>query len=75
MEVQINIGFDELVKAAKKLPAKQWIKLKQVVDKESKPAKGISDMETFLLSAPTFSKKQLDDLTKTRKAITQWRAK
>lgn len=73
MEVQVDIGFDELVKVAKKLPAKQWIRLKQAVDK--KPAKPISDIETLLLSAPTFSKKQLEEIAKTRKAIAQWRTK
>jgi len=75
MEVQINIEFDELVRAAKKLPATQWVKLKQAVDKTIKPAKQVSDLETFLLSAPTFSKKQLNEIAKTRNAISQWRTK
>lgn len=34
-----------------------------------------AELENFLLSAPTFSKKQLDEIAKTRKAINQWRTK
>ncbi len=75
MEAQIEIGFDQLVQLAKRLPATQWTKLKQEVDKEKVSDKEVSDLETFLLTAPTFTKKQLDEITKTRKAINQWRTK
>lgn len=71
MEAQIEIGFDQLVQLAKRLPATQWTKLKQEVDKEKVSDKEVSDLETFLLTAPTFTKKQLDEITKTRKAINQ----
>jgi hypothetical protein len=73
--VQVDIEFDQLVELAKKLPAKQWTKLKQAVDKEESNDSSSSELETFLLSAPTFSKKQLEEIAKTRKAINQWRAK
>ncbi len=75
MEAQIEIGFDQLVQLAKRLPATQWTKLKKEVDKEKVSDKEVSDLETFLLTAPTFTKKQLDEITKTRKAINQWRTK
>ena len=75
MQVQVDIEFDQLVELAKKLPAKQWTKLKQAVDEEQPSDKNASELETFLLSAPTFSKKQLDEIAKTRKAINQWRTK
>ncbi len=75
MQVQIDIGFEQLVKIAKTLPEKQWQKLKQEVEKEIIEPKTASDLETFLLSAPTFSKKQLNQITKTREAINQWRTK
>jgi hypothetical protein len=32
-------------------------------------------LKPFLLMAPTFTKKQLDEIVKTRKAINQWRTK
>lgn len=75
MRVQVDIGFDQLVKLAKQLPTTQWTKLKTEVEKEQKQANTTSDMEAFLLTAPTFTKKQLDEVAKTRKAISQWRTK
>lgn len=34
MQVQLEIEFDQLVQIAKKLPAKQWYKLKKEVEKQ-----------------------------------------
>ena len=75
MELQVDIKFEQLIKLAKQLPATQWTKLKSEVENENIGAKKVSDLETFLLSAPTFNKKQLNEIDKTRKAITQWRTK
>lgn len=75
MQVQVDIGFDQLVKLAKQLPATQWKKLKTEVEKEEEQTNTTSDLEEFLLSAPTFNKKQLDEIAKTRKRISQWRTK
>lgn len=75
MELQVDIAFDQLVKLAKQLPAPQWTKLKSEVEKSKTGANHASDLEAFLLSAPTFNKKQLDEIVKTRKAISQWRTK
>ncbi len=75
MQAQIEIGFEQLVQLVKRLPETQWTKLKQEIDKEKVSYKEVSDVEAFLLTAPTFTKKQLDEITKTRKAINQWRTK
>jgi len=75
MQLQLDIAFDQLVKLAKRLPKKEWMKLKQEVDQEHVNGKPISDLESFLLAGPTFTKKQLDEVAKTRKAINQWRTK
>jgi len=75
MRVQVDIGFEQLVQLAKQLPPTQWTKLKTAVEKEQPPKEAVSDMEAFLLNAPTFTKKQLDEVAKTRKAISQWRTK
>lgn len=75
MQLQIEIGFEQLVQLAKKLPSQQWLKMKQEVDKQQSVNKTAGDLESFLLSAPTFSKKQIDEIAKTRKAINQWRKK
>lgn len=74
MQIEIDIGFDQLVQLAKKLPSKQWAKLKNEVEKENSN-KQISDLESFLMSAPTFTESQLSEIDKTRKAISQWRKK
>ena len=71
----MEIGFDQLVGIIKKLPPKQWTKLKNEVEKEVQPGTDNREMEAFLLKAPVFTKKQLDTIAKTRKAINQWRIK
>ena len=76
MQVRVDIGFDQLVQLAKQLPAKQWTKLKQQVEGQQVP--NDKEREAFrqlLLNGPTFSKQQLNNVTKTRKAIDQWRTK
>jgi hypothetical protein len=75
MRVQVDIGFDQLVDLAKQLPATQWRKLKSEVEKEREVKESPGSLEALLLRAPTFTKKQLDEIAKTRKAINQWRTK
>lgn len=75
MQVQIEIGFDQLLKLVKQLPKKQWTKLKNEIEEQKTEMPVQSDMFSFLLNAPTFSKKQLDEIEKARKEITQWRTK
>jgi hypothetical protein len=75
MQVQVDIGFEQLVKMAKQLPSSEWKKLKIEVEKQTKQTETTSDLEQFLLNAPTFNKKQLNEISKTRKAINQWRTK
>lgn len=75
MQVQLDIGFDQLVQLAKRLPAPQWTKLKKEVDKEKEESSQVTDIEAFLLTAPTFTERQFEEITKTRKAISQWRTK
>jgi len=75
MRVQLDIRFDQLVQIAKKLPTRQWTKLKQAVEKQENVASQTFKLENFLLKAPTFSKKQLELIENTRKEINQWRTK
>ncbi len=75
MQTQVNIEFDQLVELAKQLPTTQWTKLKKEVEEKGSNAKQNSDLVSLLLSAPTYNKKQLDEIAKTRKAINQWRTK
>jgi hypothetical protein len=75
MQVQVDIGFEQLVSIVKKLPARQWAKLKSEIERNGKDIPQSQELEAFLLQAPTFSQKQLDTIAETRKAINQWRKK
>lgn len=75
MQAQVDIEFEQLVKLAKQLPTTQWTKLKREVEEKVVNPEQNPDLVSLLLSAPTYSKKQLDEVAKTRKAINQWRTK
>jgi hypothetical protein len=74
MQVQVEIGFDQLLKIMKKLPSGQLKQLKAEIEKDSKTDKSI-DLEMLLLNGPSATKKQLEAIAKNRKAINQWRTK
>ena len=69
MHVQVDIGFDQLVQLAKRLPATQWRKLKEEVEAQTPADKEREDFRALLLNGPTFSKKQLDAVAEIRKGI------
>jgi hypothetical protein len=46
-----------------------------VLVKLKENASAREDFEALLLTGPTFSKKQLDSIAKTRRAINRWRSK
>lgn len=69
MQVQIDIQFDQLVKLAKRLPSKQWMKLKEEVEANEPMEKEREDFRKILLGGPAFSKKQLEVVAETRKRI------
>jgi predicted NACHT family NTPase len=75
MQVQVDIQFDQLVQLAKRLPPKQWTKLKQEVEAKEPVEKEREEFRKILLGGPTFSKKQLDAVADTRKKIDEWRTK
>jgi len=74
MQVEVNIGFEQILKIIKELPSGKLKQLKAEIEKETKSAKS-QDLETLLLSGPAATKKQLNILAKNRKAINQWRTK
>ena len=73
MQVQVDIGFEQLVKIAKKLPKTQWQKLKTEVESDDQRTVDSGDLEAFLLNGPTFTKTQLKVIEENRKAINKWR--
>ena len=75
MQVQVEIGFEQLVQLAKRLPVTQWSKINSEVENKNAINNSTTELQTFLLSAPIFNKRQLTEIAKTRKAITKWRTK
>jgi len=75
MHAQADIEFDKLLKIVKSLPKDKLSKLKAEINKPSIDKRSREEFRNLLLSGPTFSKKQLADIAKTRKAINQWRTK
>ena len=75
MEAIVDIKFDELLKIVKNLPQSKLSILKAEIEKETNPASDRKSFETLLLSGPTFSQEQLDDIAQTRTAINKWRTK
>ncbi len=75
MQIQADIGFDELVGIVKKLPRRQFLKLKRELEKGDKRDTDTQSLESFLLKAPTFSDDQLENIAQARKAINKWRTK
>jgi len=75
MEALVDIKFDELLKIVKNLPEGKLSILKQEIEKDAKQDNNRVEFEKLLLNGPTFSKKQLDNIANTRKAINQWRTK
>lgn len=74
MQVQLNIGFDQLVSIVKSLPSGQLKKMKAEIELMVTEDRS-SDLEALLLNGPTATKKQLDIISENRKAINQWRTK
>ena len=72
MQVQVDIGFEQLLKIVKTLPSGQLKQLKVEIEKGVKSEKSV-DLEKLLLNGPTATKKQLEVIARNRKAINQWR--
>lgn len=74
MQVQLDIEFDQILKMVKALPPTRQMQLKAAIEKKNRKNK-IDDLEAMLLKGPTATKKQLEIISKNRKAINQWRTK
>lgn len=75
MQIQVDIGFDDLIRLVKRLPKDQLLKFKKELEKQANNDIQTQDLESFLMSAPTFSAEQLETIEQTRKAINEWRKK
>jgi hypothetical protein len=68
MHVQIDIGFEQLLKIVNTLPSGQLRQLKAAIEKKGEDSKSI-DLENLLLNGPITTKKQLETIAKNRKDI------
>jgi hypothetical protein len=78
MEVTIDIRYEQLLAAIKKLPAAKIKQLKSVLDDgfiSEKAAGELSDFQSYLLKGPVMSDRQFEQHQSERKNFNQWRTK
>ncbi len=75
MQVQVDIGFENLISIVKQLPKDQLLKFKKELDKEIVQDTELKDLRAFLLEAPVFTDEQIATIEQTRKDIDKWRLK
>jgi len=74
MELNVKIGFNELLSAIRSLPDSQLTLLKKELDKpETSKANTNKALKELLLDGPIFEKEQLTAIAEARKFINQWR--
>jgi hypothetical protein len=78
MEITVDIGYEQLVAAIKKLPVAKIKQLKSALDENfirEKATGDISDFQTFLLAAPVMTTEQYEQHQADRKHFDKWRTK
>jgi hypothetical protein len=78
MEITVDIKYDQLVAAIKKLPAAKINQLKSVINDsliQEKASEDLSDFQSFLLGAPVMSPEQYENHLADRKRFSAWRTK
>ena len=77
MELKVDIGFDQLMKAINQLPAAKIMQLKAELSEKSineSPA-FTGDFQKFLLSGPVMDDHQYEQYKETRARLNKWRTK
>ncbi len=78
MELKFNLGFDQLIKLVRQLPANQIARLKAELEGKNSVTKTkseISEFQKFLLKGPVMTEEQFEDFKKNRKQFSLWRQK
>jgi hypothetical protein len=75
MQVQIDIGFSQLMKIVRALPPTQLKQLRVAIDEEILAERPATNLEALLLSGPVATEEELAIIENNRKAINQWRIK
>ncbi|MCB0773916.1 MAG: hypothetical protein KJZ58_05915 [Flavobacteriales bacterium] len=74
MNIQVDIDFEQLLKAVQRMPVRQLERLRKAIEQRSQRT-GQEDLEALLLAGPTATSKQLETIAGNRKALGQWRGK
>lgn len=72
MQIQVDIGFDELLEVINRLPENQLILLKNAIERKPE-TNGNASFKNLLLTGPTMSEKQIDAMKEARNSIDKWR--
>lgn len=72
MQINVNIGFEQLLQIVKDLPTAQLNQLKHEIEGKNK-SKNDDGLEQLLLNGPVATKQVLERLENNRKAIQKWR--
>jgi hypothetical protein len=75
MQIQVDIGFENLVKIVKQLPKDQLLRFKKELEMESAEDTELKNFRSFLLDAPVFTDEQIATIEQTRKDIDKWETK
>jgi hypothetical protein len=73
MQIQLDINFEQLLQLVKKLPKSQWVKLKSEMDDLNPSVPSASELENFLMNAPTFSEEQLNAIYEAKRKLESWK--
>ena len=73
MQVQIDIGFNQLLKIVKTLKNEELKQLKAIIEADIEKEQPKVDLESLLLNGPVATEKQLGIIASNRKSINQWR--
>lgn len=74
MQIQVDIGFEQLLQIIRTLPSDQQALLKVELQKDTN-TKTNSNLEALLLAGPVATKEQIKVIENNRKAFDQWRTK
>ena len=78
MDLTVKIGFAEVLKLVKQLPASKIKELQVAINHDfisKKARQEITSFQEFLMEAPVMGKKEFEEFNKNRKAFNQWRVK
>ncbi len=78
MEFKIDIGYEQLLRLVKQLPAAKIVQLKSELSEsliENKSKSDNTEFQNFLLQGPVMTDNQYEQFLENRKWFNQWRTK